>query len=249
MKKLLSIILVLSMIFALAACKGEDKNTEDTLSQNTEVSENEEKETLTEEETDKTEENEEVKKEEKEEVKQEKPVQPNSSQDSKPADKVESKPENKPAQTPAEKPAEKPVQKPAEDKPQEPKTVAYTLVDAFKANASADCLAIAEKLVANPVIKFAGGAMSVEEGYLTGFDNTEIKGFKSGAMFAPMIGTIPFVGYVFELESADKASAFISTLKSNANLRWNICTTADEMVATSVGNKVFFVMSPLSFEE
>ena len=38
-------------------------------------------------------------------------------------------------------------------------------------------------------------------------------------------------------------------LKANANLRWNICTTADEMVAGSVGNKVFFVMCPTEFTE
>jgi len=91
--------------------------------------------------------------------------------------------------------------------------------------------------------------MSVEEGYLTGFGNAEIKGFKEGAMFAPMIGTIPFVGYVFTLENADKASDFIAQLKKNANLRWNICTEADEMITGNVGNKVFFVMSPVSFEQ
>ena len=91
--------------------------------------------------------------------------------------------------------------------------------------------------------------MAVEPGFLTGFDNTEIKGFKEGAMFAPMIGTIPFVGYVFTLDDSTNASDFISTLKSAANLRWNICTSADEMVTGSAGNKVFFVMCPKSFDQ
>ena len=68
-------------------------------------------------------------------------------------------------------------------------------------------------------------------------------------MFAPMIGTIPFIGYVFTLSDASQASSLIATLKANADLRWNICTSADEMVAGSSGNKVFFVMSPISFEE
>ena len=91
--------------------------------------------------------------------------------------------------------------------------------------------------------------MSVEEGYLTGVGNAEIKGFKEGAMFAPMIGTIPFVGYVFTLDSAESVAGFTATLKKNDDKRWNICTEADEMITGSVGNKVFFVMSPLSFEE
>lgn len=91
--------------------------------------------------------------------------------------------------------------------------------------------------------------MEIEPGYLTGFDNTEITGFKEGAVFMPMIGTIPFVGYVFTLENAADAPAFISKLKSAANLRWNICTSADEMVAGSAGNKVFFVMCPTEFAE
>ena len=91
--------------------------------------------------------------------------------------------------------------------------------------------------------------MEVEPGLLQGFDNAEIKGFKEGAVFMPMIGTIPFIGYVFTLEDGTDASSFISKLKSNANLRWNICTTADEMVAGSVGNKVFFVMCPTEFAE
>lgn len=133
--------------------------------------------------------------------------------------------------------------------PQTPKTVGGTLLAAFKANSDGSALSVAESLVANPVIPFMGGAMSVEPGYLTGFDNAEITGFKEGAVFMPMIGTIPFVGYVFTLENAADAPAFIANLKANANLRWNICTSADEMVAGSAGNKVFFVMCPTEFGE
>ena len=135
--------------------------------------------------------------------------------------------------------------------PSEPSsdTVGNTLLADFKAKAeSGNALTIAEALVANPAIQFGGAAISIEEGFLTGFDDTEIKGFKEGAMFAPMIGTIPFVGYVFELENEADVPAFIETLESAANLRWNICTSADEMVSGSVGNKVFFVMCPTSFE-
>ena len=147
----------------------------------------------------------------------------------------------KPEKTPA-------VETPAPT-PQAPKTVGNTLLAAFKANSGGSALSVAERLSANPAIKVQVGAMSVEEGYLTGFDNTEIKGFKEGAVFMPMIGTIPFVGYVFTLENASDAPAFIANLKSAANLRWNICTSADEMVTGSAGNKVFFVMCPTAFEE
>ena len=108
---------------------------------------------------------------------------------------------------------------------------------------------LADSLLTNSVIPFGGASMPVEPGYLSGFDNAEIKGFKEGYMFAPMIGSIPFIGYIFTLDAGTDASAFVSTLKANANKRWNICTEADEIVTGSVGNKVFFVMCPTAFEE
>jgi len=132
----------------------------------------------------------------------------------------------------------------------EEKSLGNTLLAAFEEEAKTDknVLEIAEALMTNEAIKFAGGAMPVEEGLLSGFDNTEIKGFKSGAVFMPMIGSIPFVGYVFELEDESKTEEFIANLEANANLRWNICVTADEMVTGALGNKVFFVMCPTSLE-
>ena len=54
-----------------------------------------------------------------------------------------------------------------------------------------------------------------------------------------MIGSIPFVGYVFVLEDGTDKTEFISNLKENANLRWNICVEAEEMVTGVAGNKVF----------
>ena len=106
---------------------------------------------------------------------------------------------------------------------------------------------LANELIANEVIPFAGAAMTVEPGYLNGFTD-EITGFEKGAMFAPMIGSIPFVGYIFELESGSDADAFVQLLKDKADLRWNICTSADEMAVEAVDGTVFFVMSPASFE-
>ncbi|MBQ9915033.1 MAG: hypothetical protein IJO50_02705 [Clostridia bacterium] len=133
----------------------------------------------------------------------------------------------------------------------EAKTLGNTLLAEFKnlANAGMDVMSIAENLMSHPDILFSAGSMYVEPGLLSGFGNTEIKDFTIGATFMPMIGSIPFIGYIFELPEGANVSAFINTLKANADLRWNICVTADEMVTGSVGNKVFFVMCPESLEE
>ena len=87
--------------------------------------------------------------------------------------------------------------------------------------------------------------VDVNEGYLSGFD-ADITGFKKGVMFSPVINTIPFVGYIFE---TDTPETLVKTLKDHAQLNWNICTVADEMVVETSDNYVLFVMSPNSFEQ
>ena len=109
-------------------------------------------------------------------------------------------------------------------------------------------LEIAEALATSETLPFMGGALEIEPGFLSGFDNYEVTGFSKGAMFAPMMGTIPFVGYIFELEEGADVEAFKTSLKDNANLRWNICTEAEEMTVENKGNMVFFLMSPTEFE-
>ncbi len=116
------------------------------------------------------------------------------------------------------------------------------------ANETATAQEIADGLMTNPAILFGPITMPVEQGLLTGFGNTEITGFKEGVTFAPMIGSIAFVGYVFDLEEDTDAAAFMQTLKDNADPRWNICVEAEETVCEQVGNKVFFVMCPKSLE-
>ena len=131
-------------------------------------------------------------------------------------------------------------------------TPAATLLQAFKdmkANGEyTDVESAANALITNPIIPFMGGSMAVEEGFLQGFNN-DITGFKSGAVFMPMIGAIPFVGYVFELEEGADVNAFVQTLKDNANMRWLVCTAAEEVVCEAVDNTVFFCMAKQSFEE
>lgn len=135
----------------------------------------------------------------------------------------------------------------------EPTTVGTFLRKDFKdqlaENADLTAQELADALLTNENIAFEGATMPVEPGLLTGFDNAEITGFSEGVMFAPMIGTIPFVGYVFVLEDGTDVDAFVKTLEENANPRWNICTEAEETVTGSVDNKVFFVMCPTSMEE
>ncbi len=130
-------------------------------------------------------------------------------------------------------------------------TVAATFVEAFKAEAAkegATANTIATALSTNETVAFMPMVQDMEAGYLAGFD-ADITGFAACTAFMPMIGTIPFVSYVFELAADADADAFITTLKDNANLRWNICTAAEEMLVETEGNFVFFIMAPLSFEQ
>lgn len=131
-------------------------------------------------------------------------------------------------------------------------TVGTVLSQQFHAlmteNAEMTAQEIADEIIANPQILFAGATAEVEEGLLTGFGNAEITGFDSGVMFAPVIGSIPFVGYVFSLEDGADTDAFVQLLQENANPRWNVCTEAEETVIEVSGNTVFFLMCPSQFE-
>ncbi len=107
---------------------------------------------------------------------------------------------------------------------------------------------IAEAIIGSENFSFAGASAKVEPGYLNGFSG-EINGFSEGASFGPLIGSIPFIGYIFKLDQGVNAEDFTALLKDNADLRWNICTEADEMLCEAVDNTVFFVMAPASFED
>ena len=131
----------------------------------------------------------------------------------------------------------------------EPETVGEFLLQDFLDNSEGTAQEVADRLIQNEILPFDAVTMPVESGFLTGFDNAEITGFKEGVMFAPMMGTIPFVGYVFALEDGADTEGFMQTLEDNANLRWNICTEAEEMIVEAEGSTVFFLMCPKSFEE
>lgn len=80
----------------------------------------------------------------------------------------------------------------------------------------------------------------MESGYFPGFD-VDITGFTKACGFGPLIGTIPFTAYIFEVDNPEEFSTFLS---DNANPAWNICTEADETLCVTAGNIVFFVMCP-----
>ena len=105
---------------------------------------------------------------------------------------------------------------------------------------------IAQKIAGNEAIVPEVQTFAIaKDDYLAGFAE-EIKGFNQAVGIAPMIGTIPFIAYVFEVDNPEE---FAKTLEDKAQLNWNICTQADEMKTTIVDNYVFFIMSPTNFEE
>ena len=258
MKKTLSLILALMLALTLVSCGNDDsgakndneaeiiedevldKDKEDT----GEDKENSDKEKEKDKDKEKGKEKDKEKAEETE--KSEKSEREESEKDE-PKKESEKKPEtsDKPAES---KPGES---KPAESTSTSEKTLGNTLLADFKTKAKAGMSneEIANGLLRNPAIMFGGATNPVAPGdYLPGFDENEIKGYKSGVAFMPMIGAIPFVGYVFELDGTVGSSEFIARLKKKANMRWLVCAEAEEMVAGSEGNKVFFVMCPKSLE-
>lgn len=92
-------------------------------------------------------------------------------------------------------------------------------------------------------------AAPVEPGYLAGLD--EFTDFADGAAFAPMIGSIPFMGYVFLLDADVNANDVIDTIKAQANLAWNVCTEADVLLTATHQdrgrNAVLVIMAPETY--
>ncbi len=135
-------------------------------------------------------------------------------------------------------------------------TVGETLWNAFLAEMTANPEIggeeLANKIVTNEIIQFFGGAMPIEKDaeWIQGFvgETNPIKGYETCTYFGPMMGSIAFAGYVFELAEGADVDAFITLLADNCNPRWQICVTADQTVIGAYENTVFFLMCPASFE-
>ena len=120
-------------------------------------------------------------------------------------------------------------------------------LETMKANPETSAIDMANKLAVNPVIQFMAGAQEVEPGFLAGFDG-DVTGFEKAAMFGPMMGSIAFAGYVFELADGADVNAFIENLKNQANPRWNICVAADYTQVGAYDNTVYFLMYPADMD-
>lgn len=105
---------------------------------------------------------------------------------------------------------------------------------------SRDVLKVAEVLGSEEICGYDCAVVECEEGYLNGFTD-EVKGFGKGASFAPWIGSIPFVGYIFETDNIDELKSKLTDLSDS---RWNICTEANDPVMAVYDNYLFFVMTP-----
>jgi len=103
-----------------------------------------------------------------------------------------------------------------------------------------DIEAVAASLGKEDICGYDCGTMTMNEGYLDGF-SAEISGFNKCVKFSPYIGSIPFVGYVFETDDPETLKA---KLLENADPMWNICTEANDPFCDVSGNYVFFVMTP-----
>ena len=121
-----------------------------------------------------------------------------------------------------------------------PDTLGKKYVAVFDKSKETTADAVVSELLNQVETEISLDKVDVTEGYLAGFDN-EISGFSKAVMFTPMIGSIPFVGYVFETDDTDK---LLSTLKENANPAWNICVEADETVYSVKDGLVLFLMCP-----
>lgn len=255
MKKLLSLLLVLTLITAsFAGCGAKDDPTADNQIQqetetNTETENTEEQGNGAEADAPQGEDTGAA------DADGQTPDKPSESNTDKPA---ESKPADKPAET-------KPADKPAETKPAEPLppdtnklpdteaelpkpgdaevSLGNRIKEIFDKSGETDPSKMADEII-NGCADLTQISLVKEiieaGGWMPGFDS-EISGYTEAAMFAPMIGSIPFVGYVCK---SDDPAALEKAMKDNANLSWNICVTADEMVSSVRGNLVFFLMCP-----
>lgn len=118
-------------------------------------------------------------------------------------------------------------------------TVADRLTSAFEENAALDNVSsIAQGIIDADIFEVSLDVMEVEPGDLLGF-NQPIQNFTEGASFSPMIGSIPFMGYIFHTSNPE---SLVEELESSYDLRWNICTEAEEFVLRVSGDYVMFVM-------
>lgn len=122
-------------------------------------------------------------------------------------------------------------------------------LDYMGSNADSSAESIANHICGIDGFPLELSAVPVESGYLAGLD--EFTQFADGAAFAPMIGSIPFMGYVFMLDADVNAGDVVDAIKAQANLAWNVCTEADVLLTSTYQdaerNAVLVIMAPETY--
>ncbi len=253
MKRILCLTLALLMLFAFTACKKgetagenipEDNNIENAIGTAPDVEDAPaEPDAAPEEESAPSDEGEKAPEE----------ANPPKKDEATTAPKPSAKPQA-PATPPAAEntPAEPPVSETPETAPENsaPESGADSLgnimLGVWKANRDKSPQEIADACISNEAIQFFPMTTPVEAGFFAEFGG-DIDGFTSAVKFGPMMGSIAFSGFVFEVPS--DADSFAKKLRDSADPRWNICVEAEEIICDTYGNKVFFLMCPKSLGE
>lgn len=100
---------------------------------------------------------------------------------------------------------------------------------------------------ANLELSLVVAPIEINSEYLPGLTNV-VPGFNDGTRLVPMIGSIPFLIYIFHVEDEAKIDDFKAQLNANADPNWNICTSADTTICENVGSYVLFSMISLGLD-
>lgn len=106
-----------------------------------------------------------------------------------------------------------------------------------------------DKMSYEDFVSFQIVTMAVEDfEYLMGL--TEVPaGIGEAYLYQPGMMGQAYIGYIFRLADGTDIEAFKTALKEKADLRWNICTSANTIICENYGDTVFFSMMVVADEE
>lgn len=106
-----------------------------------------------------------------------------------------------------------------------------------------------EKISYEEYVSYQIVTMAVEDfEYLMGL--TEVPaGIGEAYLYQPGMMGQAYIGYIFRLADGTDIEAFKTALKEKADLRWNICTSANTIICENYGDTVFFSMMVVADEE
>ena len=106
---------------------------------------------------------------------------------------------------------------------------------------------ISDILAHSSALPYPMSSSAVDPSYLPGFAGEyQPAGYREAYAFGPDTTAVAFQGYIFQVEEGADAQALADALEENADLAWNICMAADQVVVGTVGDLVFFLMCPMS---